>query len=336
MTDLVGAAVREGTSWLAGAQGAKGDFPSYASPLTDLPVWEPDQLNFVTALVSLALEHVDLPEVPAMRSQVAAYLRSEREPAGLWRYWARDAALHDYTPPDADDTACCSLAVGAGDHQANVRLLLANRDPAGRFYTWFLLRPEHRGLRYRLALRNERSASAQSRRTELWADSEASPGDVDVTVNANVIRYLGARRAPAAAIEWVASVIEAGTEVADDHWYRSRTSLYRSVAATGGVARFVGLHGHMIERLTHDLDAGELRNDLELADALRALRLLGAPPDAIERAGNELLQRQGPTGSWERAICYFGGPQESFGWASEALATATAVGALHGLVLTQQ
>ncbi len=332
MTEPV-AAVRAGVSWLTGAQQATGEFPSFASSLLEEPRWEPDPLNFVTALTSLALEHVDLPEVEAMRVRVAAYLQGEREPAGLWRYWSREAALHDYTPPDADDTACCSLAVGRATERANVRLLLANRDRAGRFYTWFLLRPENRDLRYRWALRGERSKSARARREELWANSEASPGDVDATVNANVIRYLGPDRAPPAAIEWVASVIEAGTEIEEDHWYRSRTSLYRSVAvaAVQGVDRFVGLRHLVIERIADDPGPSALRNDLERADALRVLRLLRAPAVAVEQLAAALLKTQRPDGSWERALCYYGGPQESFGWSSESLTTATAVGALYGL-----
>ncbi len=321
-----------GVSWLASAQASSGEFPSFSSSLLGEPTWEPDRLNFVTALTSLALEDVDLPAVRVMRARVATYLRGEREGAGLWRYWASQAALHDYTPPDADDTACCSLALGDGS-TANVPLLLSNRDAAGRFYTWMLLRPHIRSPRYRWALRRERSATVRARREELWTNSEASPDDVDVTVNANVIRYLGPALAPSDAVEWVASVVEAGQEVEQDHWYRSRTSLYRSVAiaAAAGVERFAGLRDLIVRRIVHDPGPTSFRNDLELADALRVLRVFGAPESDIAHLVGSLLERQQPDGSWERSICYYGGPMESFGWASEALATAAAVGALNGV-----
>jgi hypothetical protein len=182
-------------------------------------------------------------------------------------------------------------------------------------------------------MRAERERSVQARRAELWANSEASPGDVDVTVNANVIRYLGPSRAPAEAIEWVAAVIESGEEVEQDHWYRSRTSLYRSVAvaAAEGIERFAALRPTVLARILEDPGPSGLRSDLELADAIQVLRRYDAPTADVHRLAAELVRRQREDGSWARSICYFGGPQESFGWASEALATATAVGALHGL-----
>jgi hypothetical protein len=335
MNEQIEASVELAATWLAAEQKASGEFPSFSSRLIEAQDWQPDSVNFVTALTSLALEGVDLPQTTAMRERSAGYLLGEREVAGLWRYWAKAAALHDYTPPDADDTACCSLAVGSRAGTANQRILLANRDPQGRFYTWMIPRSEIRSLSYRWAIRSERSTTARARRVELWENSEASPSDVDVTVNANVIRYLGPRLAPVAAVEWVASVVEAGTEVEEDHWYRSRTSLYRSVAlsARDGIERFAGLRNLIISRLVEDAASGGFRSDLELADALRVLRLFDADPEDCLVLAKMLLQRQLPEGCWERSICYYGGPQESFGWASEALSTATAIGALHGIDL---
>ena len=335
MKEHIEASVGLAATWLAAEQKASGEFPSYASSLLEAQDWQPDSVNFVTALTSIALDGVDLPEAKAMRDLAAQYLMGQREDAGLWRYWAKTAELHDYTPPDADDTACCSLAVGSPAGTANQRLLLANRDPQGRFYTWMLPRPEIRSLAYRWQLRSERSASTRARRVELWENSEASPQDVDVTVNANVIRYLGPSLAPASAVEWVASVVEAGTEVEEDHWYRSRTSLYRSVAisARDGIERFAGLRNLIISRIVQDAASDGFRSDLELADALRVLRLFDAARQDCANLAEMLLQRQRPEGCWERSICYYGGPQESFGWASEALSTATALGALHGIDL---
>jgi hypothetical protein len=324
------AAVRAGIEWLRGAQDGHGEFPSYSSSLITEPSWARDHVNFVTALTSLALDEVELPEVVAMRYKAAAHLRNQRERYNLWRYWSKGSLLHDYTPPDADDTACCSLAIGA-DRASNMTMLLANRDQQGRFYTWFGIHPGIADVRLSWRFRNERSATTRARRDELWANSEAGPDDVDVTVNANVLRYLGANRAPLKAVEWVASVVERGAEIDEDRWYRSRTSLYRALTSPEmiGIGRFAGLRGVILHRLTVDPGPEALRSDLERADALRVLRRLGAEGDLIARATDDLLSRQTSDGSWERAICYFGGPQESFGWASESLATAAAIAALH-------
>ncbi|MEX0768887.1 MAG: phytanoyl-CoA dioxygenase family protein [Microthrixaceae bacterium] len=336
MNQQIEASVELGAAWLASEQESNGGFPAYASALIDLPDWQPDQVNFVTALTSLALQDLDLPQVRAMRALIASYLLGQRESSDLWRYWAREAPLHDYTPCDADDTACCSLAVGDLIGSKNHRVLLANRDRLGRFYTWMLPRAEIRSLPYQWAIRSERSSAARARREELWSNSEASPLDVDVTVNANVIRYLGPDLAPQTAIDWVALVVREGTEVENDRWYRSRTSLYRSIAVSAreGVKSFVDLRELIIARIVQDAQGEGFRGDLELADALRVLRLYEAPIADCASLAETLLARQNPEGCWERSICYYGGPQESFGWASEALSTATALSALHGLDLS--
>lgn len=329
MNEIRGA-VLAGTSWLESAQLPDGQFASYASSLQAAPIWEPDSLNFVTALTSLALDGINSSSVAAMQARAAAYLRSQREPGGIWRYWSGNAPLHDYTPPDVDDTACCAMATGQRPAGAVLDLLLANRDSRGRFYTWMLWRPMVRSYRYRWFLRAEGTVATRSRRDELWANSEASPDDVDVTVNANVIRFLGPKRSPGAAVEWVASVIESGAEVEQDHWYRSRTSLYRSVAvsAAGGIHRFAQLRDLIVRRITCDPGPDALRNDLEVADALKVLCLLNASCEVVASFVDQLLDRQRDDGSWDRSICYFGGPQESFAWSSESLTTATALGAL--------
>jgi len=328
-------AVARAETYLLDAQAPSGAIPAFASALGGEPDWSPDAVNFVTALAVMALADVDRPEIASVRSRAVGYLQSEREHDALWRYWASDAELHDYTPPDADDTACCSLAVGTASTHRNVPLLLANTDSSGRFYTWFVRHPDASGLRLAWRLRDERRRATRDRRSELWANSEASPDDVDVTVNANVVRYLGPERAPRGAVTWIRNVVVAGTEIDDDRWYRSRTALYRSIAASAehGVDDFRALGPLIIRRLVEDPGPSALRNDLERADALRVLQQFGAPDADIAAAASDLVARQQDDGSWARSICYYGGPQESFGWASEALATAAAVGALHALAV---
>lgn len=316
--------------WLMANQTDTGAFRCYASDLRTTPSWEEDEVNFVTALASMALVDVHDDLVVTMRSRAARLLRSERERAQLWRHWCSGSALHGYTPLDVDDTACCSLALGLDPRRSNGRLLLDNRDRRGRFFTWLLPRPEIRSARHRWRLREENRPVVRARRRALWADSEASPDDVDVVVNANVIRYLGPRLAPAGAVQWVIDVIRQGTEVQSDRWYRSRTSLYRSVAAAcrRGVSAFSDVRGTIIRRLAEDPGPDALRGDLEFADALQVLLDLDAPSAVVREFRGLLLDRQLDDGSWTRSLCYFGGPQESFGWASEALATAASVGAL--------
>ena len=298
---------------------------------SDEPEWKDDTLVFITARVVLALRRLpDDPKVQDVIDRANGFLKAQREPGGLWRYWSRDHERHGFTPPDADDTACASLALSDQGtvERTNTRILLANRDARGRFYTWLVPhRPRPGGLLGWWDLRSERFS--RSRRAELWTSTEADHDDVDGVVNANVIAYLGPR-SPSQAVEWVADLIESDREEGCDSWYHSPFALYASVADghRRGVGRFSALG---------DLIASKIRARLEpdgrpptALDAGQALSALSAFNRRDERGSlaEWLVETQRDDGSWPRSVCYHGGPSESFGWASDALTAATAAAAL--------
>ena len=327
-------AAAKGLDWLAAHQLPSGELAAHASPLGEgvEPDWQPDSLKFITALIALACDEIDDPRARSVTDRAVEFLLSEREGPALWRYWTRTNDLFDYTPPDADDTACCSMAVNTRGHQTseNTSVLVANRDPHGRFYTWLI---PHRGVRsprYLWTVRDEFRKATKARRAELWANSEAWPDDVDGVVNANVIRYLGTE-SPPAAVEWVASLIESNQEDDCDSWHRNRYTLYASIAdaARKGVRRFEELAPMIIERIDSKVDThGSVGPPLDTALALVALQRFDGPSELQVRLAESLVHRQLEDGSWERSVFYYGGPDEVFGWASEALTTATAVLAL--------
>lgn len=327
-------AVTRGLDWLTADQAPTGELSSYASPLGDgVDVeWTPDSLKFITALIALAVADVDDPRASAIVDGAVRFLRSEREHHALWRYWTSANELFDYTPPDADDTACASMAVSlrGDDTSANVALLLANRDPSGRFFTWLI---PHRGRiapRFWWAVRDEFRGATRARRQELWTNSEAWPGDVDGVVNANVVRYLGPERAPAEAVAFVASIIADGREDDCDSWHRNRSTLYASIAdgLRRGITAFEPLGPIVVDRIAERLAAVAAGPALDCAQSLIALHRFGAPAELCDQLHGALVASQLPDGSWERTVFYYGGPQEVFGWASEALSTAVAVQAL--------
>lgn len=324
-------AVRRALAWLATAQAPTGELPSWASPLEGAPDWTEDSLKFVTALATIALATVDDPAAEAIVERAVGFLRSEREPFALWRYWSTANEQFAFTPADADDTACCSLAVAAlgDDTHENVPLLLKNRDRAGRFRTWFVPHPGTHGLRWRRAMRAERTAATRDLREALWETTEAEMGDVDVVVNANVCRYLGPS-APADAAEWVATTLRDGPEVGADKWHRNPTTFYASVAdgAERGVAAFAAIEGVVVDRITERWRSGSLITPLDQAQSLLALQAFSATTPTRAALARALAESQADDGSWARSIFYYGGPREVFGWASEALATAYAASAL--------
>lgn len=324
-----------GLDRLLDEQAPTGELLSVASPLDGAgsPVeggWVPDTLKFITALVVLALDEVADPRAVELVDRAVGFLRRERESMAQWRYWSSDNDQFWLTPPDADDTACCAMAVATrGDRtRANRALLRANRDGSGRFYTWLLPRGSF-DPRVWWGTRDEVRSIVRARRRELWETTEAEPDDVDVVVNANVARYLG-RSAPAEVVDWICSVVEAGDERNADKWHRNRTTLYASIADGDrrGVPGYGRIAATIVGRIEAEVADGGPDAALDRAFLLLAAQQFGAPAPVRAALARRLVDTQLDDGSWEPSIFYYGGPKEVFGWASTALSTACAVAAL--------
>jgi hypothetical protein len=97
---------------------------------------------FGTALVARALmRHTGNDRANRALERARAFLRAEREPNGLWRYFGRGSSI----PPDADDTACALLVLPPDpDDRLVMEALLRNRDRSGAVRTWFLGRFDRR------------------------------------------------------------------------------------------------------------------------------------------------------------------------------------------------
>jgi hypothetical protein len=326
-------AIDRGLDRIVALQSPTGEMPAHATPLgAGELAWEPDPLNFVTALAAEAVAPVPDPRAEAVVDRAVAFLRSQRLPGARWRYWSTDNERVEFTPPDADDTACCSMAVAlrGDDTSANRSVLRSTADPQGRYRTWLIVHPDLRSWRVRWLLRDERRPEVRALRAELWASTEADPDDVDAVVNANVCRYLGPQHASEGAVDWVAGVVRAGWET-HDKWYRRPYALLAAVAdgARRGIEGFAALEPVILERIGATVDALEASGrDLDRALALLALVHLEAIGPVADRLADALVASQGDDGAWARDVVYFGGPTEVFGWGSEALTSAYALGAL--------
>src|ERR1700744_2921968 len=70
-----------------------------------------DSSPFVTSFVIYALAHALDFHVMDMIAKATAFLRSEMEFGGVWRYWSSRQHKHARLPPDLDDSACISYAL---------------------------------------------------------------------------------------------------------------------------------------------------------------------------------------------------------------------------------
>jgi hypothetical protein len=327
-----GEAIQRGLAFLAAAQRPSGEFPVFASTVASLASGcEPDPSVFPTALVTHSLSFC--PDAAPLRRRGAAFLKSEMDRFGLWRHWNHDHPHHRQLPPDLDDTSCASLALAeAREVFPDSRpLLLANRDPAGLFYTWIVPRLAWTGPRH-MAVTVRQLAHLPT----LWLffrRTSAAPSDVDAVVNANTLLYLGDFPGDGAVVDFLVRAIEEDREAACDKWYENEFVLWyflsRAIAGRSERGR---------ARLLAKLAAARPAGALEAALAACAALSCGERPS--DPAIGALIALQQPDGAWPRGALYHGGrarlPGGGFAprhpdtphWGSEALTTGFCVEAL--------
>lgn len=322
--------IERGLDNLTSAQLPSGEFSSFATPLGAELDWNPDSSVFVTSLCILALQRVPSPDVDPLVDRARGLLRREQAHGPLWRFWTHDHDRHLEIPCDADDSACATLALASpADAARTRRLLLANRDRRGRFHTWFIPRgvAATRPLWWRIAAEERRT---RARREQFWEMTEATPDDVDVVVNANVLRCFGPS-APRAAVDYVSDVVRTGRERVSDSWHRNEFSCWYSVAdgLRRGVPYGTEVEAAVRDRIGERVEAGtDGLNALDAAQALSSLCAMGRPGRHGAALADALVASQTDDGGWPRSIFFYGGPKEVFAWGSEDLATASAIAAL--------
>jgi hypothetical protein len=296
-------ALDRAVSFLAARQLTYGEFPSYRFDTPSLqPPGKLDSSPFVTTFVLYALALVDHPEAMPLLEKGVAFLLSECEEPGVWRYWtSRNGAR---IVPDLDDTSCASFVL----QQLVPDLLPDNRDVLLRYRT-------EQGV------------------FQTWiCDGD---NDVDSVVNANVLLYLGERHETKAALEVLCRLVEEDREGPSYWYYLDALALYYAIsrARYHGVAGLERCREAVLRKVLARQQADGSFGD-ELATALGLCTLLNFRAEdtaALTRGFVALLGAQQPEGGWPSRAFYSGprppGPLKVW-WGSEELTTALCLEAL--------
>jgi hypothetical protein len=287
-----------------------------------------DPSIFATTLIGRALAESRSPEAREVRRGAAEYVRLCQEGPGLWRHWTREHAAYSMIPSDSDDAACvCALLTQEGLAVPDTRrLLLANRDREGRFFSWFIVRWPPPPLRVWPFLARTRLRHPLAAR-RFWTGTPSDPDDVDAVVNAHVLAYVGDGEHAPAVVAYLLGVLDRYEEPADK-WYASPRFFYNAVARAAEVVPALDAARETIcARIKSAASPnGEVGgNALETALALGTLARWRAEPELRARAALHLENTQRADGSWPIAAAYKG--QKTL-WGSSELTTGLCIEAL--------
>jgi len=293
-----------------------------------------DDTLFASGLGLSVLGPVHDGRLDRFRASSCRRLVAEREPGGLWRFWPAKHSRHAGIPPDLDDTACAAVGLRACgvDPGTDLRLLMRQRDPRGRLYTWLI--PRQRRDRSFGPLRAHRAFVDAAH--PFWTASEAAPEDADAGANANALLLLADSGEAGAVLatpiaEWLGELVANGAEGAADKWYLSAGTVRYLIARAfaRGVRGLEPVGALLARRVSESArETLERREPLELALVASTARRSGAPVELQSRLLAQLVAQQESDGGFASAPFWFGGPRRTVSWSSRELTTLFAVEAL--------
>ena len=275
MRERIGSAIAGAAEFLASRQLHSGEIDVLRSIDPDMREARRYPTVFGSAIAVLSLQHSAHIVLQPLVARAGRFLVEQRRGDGTWSYWLKP----EESASDADDSACCSLALlrsghlPAGEIHRNIPIFEAYRTTSGLFQTWF----------------------------HEWTN------DVDGVVNANVVGYLGERSSTEAAIEFVAGLIRDGPDAGAIPYYVDRAALYYATArALHRAPRLRECEGALMELLRNRAvrPAGTV---LPIAQSLAALALCGCSllPE-FSPTIDWLLGKQNRNGSWPLEAWYTG------------------------------
>lgn len=317
-------AIERGLKFLERNQLPSGEFKIYSSAdLTLEKDCKYDTSPFPTATISYCLKFSNSPLAKAMIKRALRFLLATMGDEPVWKYCSPDHSWQRNMPPDVDDTALASLVLKQNgiDLPDNRGIILANRNRQGLFYTWMFPR---------FALSLNRSywkvilRFAVKPKCVYHFRNHCLPNDIDGTINANVLFYLGETRATKRVTEYLIQIIEQEKEDRCSVWYLNRFTFYYAISRNyyAGIQAFEVVRETIVARILQaaKVDGMIGENVLETALAICALINLRCERSKFEKSIQFLLKAQRESGDWQRIPFYFyyDNPAKHFAWASVA------------------
>lgn len=275
---------KKAIDFLATNQSAAGGFTTYEWRTLTPDKKRPIDTPFTVSQVLYSLSFCpDDTRVRSVREKAVAYLVSQRESPGVWRY----QGAKDFVPPDVDDTSLAWAALKRANNSIPseaLAALRASRNEAGLFNTWI----------------GDPST---------WAHIDSR--EIDPVVNLNALLLFGM------AGEKIDRVCEYGVEQLESEQYRRGSVYYPSPLAflfavsraysEGKVNCFSPNVPEILNatRALQEKDGG-WGTDYETALGLVSLLNLGEKGEAVEKGVNLLVSRQMADGGWALSTTYSG------------------------------
>ncbi len=332
----LGAAIARGVSFLRDRQLPHGEFVTMLGADRTMTSAVFDSSPFVTSFVVYSLAQADGAAAGDIIAKAAAFLKSEMQFGGVWRYWSSRQFKHDRLPPDIDDAACISDALRRAGVRApkNRWAFRCARDARGRFRTWLLPTTRNRwnlwfaltrvvGF-YQASLRSAHAAQplAEDPRFRVM---QIDPDDVDPVVNANAALYLGECADTVPAIEFVIEAVR-DAAAAQSRYYEDSLVLDYAVARAHrhAVPRFALLRDAIVARVVARAQATAGFNVLQAALAASTLLTFDAASPLIADLLSLIIDAQRDDGGWDTYPFYnvWGSDELTSGICIEVLARA--------------
>lgn len=336
--ELLDKTIKQGLNFLKKEQLSDGEFMTIASsdPLMEKECFS-DSSCFITSFILYSLHFFPHYEhVRKITGKALAFLKSQMDTGGIFRYWSGKNSRRDSFPPDLDDTACISAVfqLYGTSYPDNLVFFQENRTAGGLFYTWLLIREKEKQPHSSPLL--EPLLTPQVLFNILKVQRVFH---YEAAVNANVLFYLGDTKLTCLASDYLVNTILDHKEQEESLYYPNPLSLYYFIARAyaGGAGSLKKIKPVLLERITsHRDNEGRYGSVMFTALALSALGHLGyiaggpdSDPDRerqlLSGGINFLLNSQHQDGSWKKEP-FFLGPAPYYG--ADALTTGFCLEAL--------